>query len=126
MQYLDEFKEFSKEFNALYNKAKEMAFKGRADMLDDIFKDYIKIEYWIDNIKNIYKIAYIEEFKLRIKEKNVINWTKSINNYIDIFGKDDEIIDFCTANKLDYILDNTNDDERIKIEFRHQKTLIQK
>lgn len=126
LQYLDEFKEFSKEFNALYNKAKEMAFKGRADMLDGIFKDYIKIEYWIDNIKNIYKIAYIEEFKLRIKEKNVINWTKSINNYIDIFGKDDEIIDFCTANKLDYILDNTNDDERIKIEFRHQKTLIQK
>ncbi len=125
LQYLDEFKEFSKEFNNLYNQAREIAFNGKAYMLENIFKDYIKIEYWLDSIKNIYKIAYIEEFKFKIRANNAINWEKSINNYIDIFGKDDEIIDFCTVNKLDYILDKTNNKERVKISFRYQKTLIQ-
>lgn len=125
LQYLDEFKDFCKEFYTLYNQAKEVAFSGKADILEGIFKEYIKIEYWLEKIKNIYKIAYMEEFKVKIKENNAINWAKSVNNYIDMFGKDDEIIDFCKKNKMEYLIDNTTDDEREKTEFRYQKTLIQ-
>lgn len=123
LQYISEFKDYCKEFDILYKQAKDLAFEGKVGELESVFKDYIKIEYWSENIKNIYKIAYIKDFENHIND--AINWTKSINNYIDIFGKDDDIMDFCTKNKLDSILENS-DDERIKIVFRFQKTLIQK
>lgn len=122
LQYLSEFKDYCKEFDTLCKQAKDLAFDGKVDALENIFQDYIKIEYWSENIKNIYKIAYIQDFKNHIND--TINWTKSINNYIDIFGKDDEILEFCNKNKLDSVLENS-DDERIKITFRYQKTLIQ-
>ena len=122
LQYLSEFKDYCKEFDVLYKQAKDLAFEGKAGEIEEVFKDYTKIEYWSENIKNIYKIAYIKDFKNHIND--AINWTKSIDNYIDIFGKDDEIIDFCNANKLDSMLENS-DSERTKITFRYQKTLIE-
>ena len=103
-------------FYTLYRESRDLAFGSKGDMLEGVFRDYSKIQYWSKNIKNIYKIVYIREFKNASK----IDWNKS--NYIDIFGKDDEIVDFCAKNAMDSILENS-DDERIKIEFRHQKTL---
>ncbi|MBR7118021.1 MAG: hypothetical protein IKC84_01430 [Helicobacteraceae bacterium] len=123
LQYLSEFKDYCKEFDTLYKQAKDLAFNGKIDELESIFQDYIKIEYWSKNIKNIYKIAYIQDFKNHIND--TINWTKTINNYIDIFGKDDDIIDFCTKNKLEDSMLESDDDERIKTTFKYQKTLIQ-
>lgn len=124
LQYLDEFKEFCKEFNEIYQEAREIAFNGTPEALEDIFKDYIRINYWFDKIEHTFKIAYLEEFNNKIKSQASVNWELSIRRYINIFGKDDDIVGFCVKNNFQQFIDI--DDENITREpFRFQKTLIQ-
>ncbi|RAX55340.1 hypothetical protein CCY99_01185 [Helicobacter sp. 16-1353] len=125
LQYLDEFKAYCEEFNEIYQQAREMAFKGMPEALEGIFKDYIQINYWFDKIEHTFKIAYLEEFNNKIKSQDKVNWELSIKHYINIFGKDDDIVGFCVQNNFKKLLEGENDENDFREPFRFQKTLIQ-
>lgn len=127
LQYLKEFKEFCKDFDGKYDIANEIAFKGNPEALENVFQDYIRIDYWFNKIKNVFQIAYLEEFKNKVDSNdntNKINWGKSIKNYIQIFGKDDDITDFCALNGFENLLNNDDENEIMLHPFKFQKTLI--
>ncbi|RDU64642.1 WD40 repeat domain-containing protein [Helicobacter sp. MIT 14-3879] len=122
LQYLAKFKNMSKDFDEVYNEAKFAAYSGKVENLGEIFGDYIKIPYWSDKIKSIFQIGYLEEFKQKAKlEKASINWEQSIINYIQIFGRDDDIIEFCEKFGFKYEFENLTNQI-----FSFQKTLLSK
>lgn len=126
LQYLDEFKNLIKDFELVSEKAKEEAFNGKVGLVSEIFGEYKKINYWSDRIKSIFQIAYLEEFRINfLSNKSAINWEHSIKNYIQIFGKSDEIVEFCEENGMSPILESLQNDF-IKQDFSFQKTLLSK
>ena len=124
LQYLDEFIAFCSDFEEKYKQSLEFSFTGNLDAISDIFSDYIGVEYWYDKIMSVFKIAYIVDFKNIISKKiDSINWDESIQNYIDIFGKDDDILSFCNINNLN---PNPQINRDRKTTFKFQKTLLAK
>lgn len=120
LQYLDEFKQMSADFENIAQKALESAHNGDVSALSDIFGTYLQISFWSDRIKSIFQVAYLAEFEKSINtEKTAINWEQSIKNYIQIFGKDDDILAFCKNNGFDYEFGDF-----YKHIFSFQKTLI--
>lgn len=120
LQYLDEFKALCAEFDVVAQKATETAHSGNPAGLNEIFGEYMQISFWTDKIKAIYQVAYLEEFAQKIKsEKDAINWEQSIKNYVQIFGKDDDINFFCNANGL-----KNDSADFARQPFSFQKTLL--
>lgn len=120
LQYLDEFKSLCAEFEVVAQKAIATAHSGNPEGLGEIFGEYMQISFWADKIKSIYQVAYLEEFAQKIKsEKDAINWEQSIKNYIQIFGKDDDISVFCSSNGFKFEINDF-----YKQPFSFQKTLI--
>lgn len=119
-QYLDEFKELCKEFELIAQKALESAHNGNAGALSEIFGKYLQVNFWSDRIKSIFQVAYLAEFENGINtQKDAINWEQSIKNYIQIFGKDDDIIAFCQKYHFEFDFSDF-----YRQSFSFQKTLI--
>lgn len=120
LQYLDEFKELCKEFELIAQTALESAHSGNAGALSEIFGKYLQVNFWSDRIKSIFQVAYLAEFENGINtEKDAINWEQSIKNYIQIFGKDDDIIAFCQKYRFEFDFSDF-----YRQSFSFQKTLI--
>lgn len=120
LQYLDEFKQMSADFEKIAQEALEVAHNGDANTLDKVFGTYMQINFWNERIKSIFQIAYLAEFENGMKvEKTAINWEQSIKNYIQIFGKDDDILEFCKTHNLNYEFSDF-----YKVDFSFQKTLL--
>lgn len=120
LQYLDEFKGLCAEFEAVAQKAIATAHSGNPAGLNEIFGEYMQISFWADKIKAIYQVAYLEEFAQKIKsERDAINWEQSVKNYVQIFGKDDDINFFCNANGL-----KNDGADFARQPFSFQKTLL--
>ena len=120
LQYLDEFKGLCAEFEAVAQKAIATAHSGNPEGLGEVFGEYMQISFWADKIKAIYQVAYLEEFAQKIKsEKDAINWEQSVKNYVQIFGKDDDINFFCNQNGL-----KNDSADFARQPFSFQKTLI--
>lgn len=120
LQYLDEFKGLCAEFEAVAQKAIATAHSGNPEGLNEIFGEYMQISFWADKIKAIYQVAYLEEFAQKIKsERDTINWEQSVKNYVQIFGKDDDINFFCNQNGL-----KNDGADFARQPFSFQKTLL--
>ena len=120
LQYLDEFKALSAEFDAVAQHAISVAHSGKPEELSQIFGEYMQISYWGDKIKAIFQVAYLEEFRLCVeREKDAINWEQSVKNYAQIFGKDDDINAFCAKNGFKFKIGDF-----ARQPFSFQKTLI--
>lgn len=122
LQFSKEFKEFCNGFEELYTNSLQIAFNGEISKLIEAFSDYIDITYWRDKISSIFKIAYLAEFNQKSKfTLEQINWEKSLQAYVSIYGKDDEITSF--AKEIDFNLDTITTVQN-KEAFRFQPTLI--
>lgn len=120
LQYLEEFKAFCADFEAVAQKAIEKAHTGAPSDLSNIFGEYMQINFWSDKIKSIFQVAYLEEFRLCVaREKDAINWEQSVKNYAQIFGKDDDINAFCAKNGFKFDISDF-----ARMPFSFQKTLI--
>lgn len=117
LQYLAEFKAFSAEFEKIAESALDSAHRGEAWKLSEIFGEYLRINFWSERIKSIYQVAYLAEFEANMGGK--INWEQSIKNYIQIFGKDDDIGAFCEKYGF-----NFDFGDFFKHPFAFQKTLL--
>ena len=117
LQYLAEFKAFSAEFEGVANNAIDLAQKGEVAHLGEIFGEYLKIGFWSERVKSIYQMAYLAEFEANMGAQ--INWEQSVKNYIQIFGKDDDIDAFCEKYAFNFEFGDF-----FKHPFAFQKTLI--
>jgi hypothetical protein len=84
-----EFQELHIEFKKLCERAKEEAFKGKAKNVYSILEDYMEIDFTLDKVASLMKIAYLTEIK-NTKGSSNYHWEKTIKNYLDIFSFDIE------------------------------------
>lgn len=104
LKAIPEFKELTKEFEAIFESALSFAYKGKPARVIMIFGEYMSMKYWRDKISSAMKIAYIHEMANHIIEEG-INWDMTVKRYVLRFGKDDEINKLLKDSKLERFLD---------------------
>ncbi len=91
LRSMQQFKDFTKDFLRLYEEAKPYAYLGNAQHVMVIFGEYMEINYWIDKIASLMKIAYLKQISNALNEIEV-NWPITLKRYYERFGKSAEII----------------------------------
>ncbi len=87
LRSMPQFKEFMKDFEVVFEKAKDAALNGRPKTVMLTFGPYMSIAFWVDRIASLFKVAYIHEIENKIPEGN-INWRVTLKRFIDRFGRD--------------------------------------
>lgn len=110
LKALPEFVELNEAFNKIAQKAYDFAFAGDAANALKILNDYLPIKYWSEKIGAIMKTAYLNEIKnfAASEEANKADWSKTLIDFIERFGKNDEIEKICEITGLKKYLDAIN------------------
>jgi WD40 repeat protein len=85
-----EFQELHSSFKDICEKAKKAAFGGNAKDAYSILALYMEVDFTLDKVASIMKIAYLNEIK-STKGSSSIHWEKTIKNYLTMFNFDIEL-----------------------------------
>ncbi|MGP1580739.1 MAG: WD40 repeat domain-containing protein [Wolinella sp.] len=114
-----DFREFCKDFEEKFERAKPYAFTGDARRTILALSAYMEIPYRLDRIASLLKIAYLQEIEQRAQDEQ-INWILTLRRYIDRYGKDAEL-EFLLREKGLYSYLENIEDEGEKEGYRRHK-----
>ncbi len=104
-------KEFTTQKDIALSHAKDVNYDSLSVALDK----YIEVDYLASNIALIFKIFYLGELQNFVESSfGTIKWEESINNYIAIYGLDNEIYSFMQKFDLEKSLTNLTIDNEEK------------
>jgi hypothetical protein len=99
------FQELDKEFKDKVEVAKKLAYAGKAGKVLELLDDYTEIDYTLDKVASLMKIAYLKEMELT-GGSNAFSWQSTIDNYLKLFHYDIQLKQTLEAiDKQDYIED---------------------
>lgn len=108
-------------FNNIFDNALNQSSIGNTQMVYDTLKEYFSIKFWKDKIDSIFNIAYLNEIDKYIKNNindDSIDWASTILNYVNMFGKNDEIIKISESSNITIeILNNITPKEEKVIQY---------
>ena len=95
-----EYINISNHFNKIFDNAFDCIINNNYEMAYKILQQCFNIPFWKNRLDNIFNISYLNEIEKNINnnEKN-INWQLTLESYINMFGKNDELIKICTKNE---------------------------
>ncbi|RAX53005.1 hypothetical protein CCY99_06450 [Helicobacter sp. 16-1353] len=107
-----EYINLSNHFNKIFDDALNLAINGENKTAYNILKPYFNIPFWKNRIDSIFNLSYLNEIEINIdklqendkatqsnaKDENPINWKLTLETYIYMFGKNDELIKICSKN----------------------------
>lgn len=131
---LSQYVELSNHFNVIFEGALLSASEGACDAVYRDLKPYFDIQYWENKMANIFNIAYLGEIQRKITESTAestaqsasfaestaestaLNWHATLERYIAMFGKSDELLKILPQDKL-AICDKIPPERKIEVEF---------
>jgi hypothetical protein len=113
LQQTDLYKVIIKEFNDKIKEAKEYAFCGDTQKVDEILNKYSSNQFTVDKVAQIYKISYLNEFEneYSLEKKAGTDLILVLKNYVQRYGKDDMLQSLLEKLKLEKLLDAIDDSE---------------
>lgn len=109
LRAMQQFKDFTKDFLQHYEEAKPYAYNGNAKHAMVLFGEYLEINYWIDKIGSLLKIAYLKQIEKALHDIEV-NWTITIKRFFERYGKSFELIKLLQNHEAKHILDQFEGD----------------
>lgn len=100
LKSLPEYIQMRQYFNQIFENALDLAIKGKNEMTYQILKDYFDIAFWQDKMASIFNLSYLNEINHTLNNAiniNHIDWQASLERYINMFGKNDELIKICES-----------------------------
>lgn len=89
----------SNHFNQIFDSAFDCIMNNNYEMAYKILQTCFDMPFWRDRLNNIFNISYLNEIQANINNKEkAINWELTLKSYINMFGKNDEIIKICSKN----------------------------
>ncbi|MCI5969249.1 WD40 repeat domain-containing protein [Helicobacter sp.] len=104
LRTMEQFKEFTKDFLHHYEEAKPYAYNGNAKHAMVLFGEYLEIDYWIDKIGSLLKIAYLKQIEKALHNIE-INWSITLKRYFERYGKSFELVKLLQNHEAKAILD---------------------
>ena len=99
LRALPEFIKLLEEFSMLHERAYALAYRGNSKDTLALLEEYLEIPYWQEKIASTMRIAYLYEIKTLSKKlaPKEVEWGRSLEGYVERFGKDDELATVCEA-----------------------------
>ncbi len=113
LENLLEYKTIMKNFDKTNEDAKEHAVSGDIQQTFCAIDEYMDIDYLKDHIAFTLKLAYLNSIPSVSQEKSV-NWKKTFVNYIELYGKDQELKNIAIENGVLDIYESIQEDENCK------------
>ena len=89
----------SNHFNQIFDSAFDCIMNNNYEMAYKILQTCFDMPFWRDRLNNIFNISYLNEIQANINNKEkAINWELTLKSYINMFGKNDELIKICSKN----------------------------
>lgn len=109
LRSMQQFKDFTKDFLQRYEEAKPYAYSGNAKHAMVLFGEYLEIDYWIDRIGSLLKIAYLKQIEKALHDIEV-NWIITLKRYFERYGKSFELVKLLQNHEAKKILDQFEGD----------------
>ena len=111
VKYLDEYKTLIDDFNKKIDIATKVALKGGAKEALDMLDEYLHIAYTVDKAAMVIKLAYLQEIENGVSIQHSVDWAKTVDKFIDLFGVDSELEYSCrkTPSAFDAYIASTNE-----------------
>jgi len=93
LENLEDYKKFMNRYKELLKEAEDYAIKGEIKSLKERFKDLIKYRLFRSMLNKLAKRAYLNQILMLYKTNDFENLKKAIENYIKLFGFDNEVGD---------------------------------
>jgi WD40 repeat protein len=113
LENLLEYKSIMKNFDKTNEYAKEHAVSGDIQKTFNTMDEYMSIDYLKDHIAFTIKLAYLNAIP-SVSQKESINWKKTFVNYIELYGKDQELKNIAIENGVLDIFESIHEDENYK------------
>lgn len=112
LKSMPEFVKLTQDFKALSEKAYSLAFAGRPRDVMSVLTDYLSIKYWEEKVASIMQVAYLNEIKKMATsmQKEQVDWKRTFEEFIERFGKNDELQKITEITQLIGILNSISDD----------------
>ncbi len=104
-QSLPIFSELTQEFRALYSEAMKLAYEAKIEEILYIFGKYMKVDFYRQKIKELFKQAFIRELELSLESKKS-KIEHGIRRYMDIFALEPQIEKFASKNGYSSVLES--------------------
>lgn len=91
LRSMPQFKDFTLDFLARYNEALGHARAGECKSVISVLGEYMEINYWIDKIGSLFKIAYLRQIEKALSQPDV-NWRVSVKRFVERYGKPIELV----------------------------------
>jgi len=113
LENLLEYKTIMKNFEKTNEYAKEHAISGNIEETFNTIDEYMYIDYLKDHIAFTVKLAYLNSVPL-VSQAKSINWKKTFENYIELYGKDQELKNIAIENGVLDIYESIEDNANCK------------
>ncbi len=110
LESLPEYTQILKEFESSNKRAKIYALDGDIYNTYETLYEYLKINYFKDQIAFTLKVAYINSMEPS-KYKSPIEWEKTFLNYTQLYGKDSQLLEVATQNGIVDLFHSLKHDE---------------
>lgn len=107
--------------NDIFDSALNFANKGDVEACYKYLEKYIPIAHLKNKMDGIFNIAYLNEINKHLDSPKVV-WSASLERYVAMFGKSDEIIEICS--KSDEIVNILNKIEINRGEIEYAKSIL--
>lgn len=129
---LREYINLTNHFNNIFENALLVANDGDCEAVYKTLEPYLNIAFLKDKLESIFNISYIHEMNIMLEKYNkfdentkakAIDWFATLEQYIDMFGKNDELIKIITPyQKILEICEKINANNKSEVAFL--KTII--
>lgn len=113
LENLLEYKSIMENFDKTNAYAKEHAISGDIQKTFNTMDEYMSIDYLKDHIAFTIKLAYLNSIP-SVSQEASINWKKTFVNYIELYGKDQELKNIAIENGVLDIYESIQEDENCK------------
>ena len=118
LETLDDYQKFLEEYKKLINEGEKYAVTGNVEMIKKLFADYEKYNMFKTFINQMLKRAYLNQIMAYLKNKDLKKLSVGVQNYIKLFGFDNEIGDLMKmAKKLGVKFNIENYEKSVDIPF---------
>jgi WD40 repeat protein len=87
IKLLPEFQQLDTEFKTKVESCKKLAYAGKAAKVLETLDSYTEIDYTLDKVASLMKIAYLKEIEIS-NGSNMYSWKATVDNYLAMFNYD--------------------------------------
>jgi WD40 repeat protein len=102
VKYLKEFQNMNYDFEQKMEQSTKLAMNAKSEQIVELLEDYLHIPYTVDKAATVVKLSFLHEIERSGAVESTIDWHRTLNIFINLFGVDSELEYSCKKISMAY------------------------